>query len=338
MKREKGLAKFCKSPFPVSLPAFIAFLILSTFTFGQSPVAERPPRSISNENYRIGPGDILDVVVSKNDTLSRTGLRVSNQGTIQLAMLEYDVPAACLTERQLADAIKDKYRKYLVDPYVNVTVREFNSNPVAVIGAVNSPGRFQLQRPIRVAELLTFVNGPSTNAGRTIDIMRNSSRPYCEGAKFVMPEETGEELLSLPLADTFKGGEVANPLVRAGDIVRVAEADVMNAYILGNVKSSAAISLKEPVTLSQAIAMAGGVTSGAQLEKIRIRRQISGSINRDELMVNFKEINQGKRDDILLRANDIIEVPGPTGVTKIFQDLYKTIVPTITSLPMRVIP
>ena len=71
--------------------------------------------------------------------------------------------------------------------------------------------------------------------------------------------------------------------------------------------------------------------------KAWITRCLAGSINRDEMMVNLKEINQGKRDDILLRANDIIEVPGPTGVTKIFQDLYKTIVPTITNLPMRVI-
>ena len=338
MRSKKTLEKCCKSSFPVSLPAFIALLILSTIVFGQTPSAESPSRSISNENYRIGPGDVLDVVVSKNDTLSRNGLRVSNQGTIQLAMLDTDFPAACLTERQLADAIKDKYRKYLVDPYVNVTVREFNSNPVAVIGAVNSPGRFQLQRPVRVAELLTFVNGPSTKAGRTIDIMRNSSRPYCKEAKLIMLAEAGEEFLSLTLADAFRGGEMANPFVRAGDIIRVGEADAMNAYILGNVKSSAVISLKDPVTLSQAIAMAGGVSSGAQMEKIRIKRQIAGSINRDEILVNFKEINQGKRDDVLLQANDIIEVPGPTGAAKIFQELYKTIVPTIASLPIRVIP
>ena len=146
MKREKGLAKFCKSPFPVSLPAFIAFLILSTFTFGQSPVAERPPRSISNENYRIGPGDILDVVVSKNDTLSRTGLRVSNQGTIQLAMLEYDVPAACLTERQLADAIKDKYRKWTSFPLSPVSVSTFSivrrSEPSGPVSSLRLPPNF----------------------------------------------------------------------------------------------------------------------------------------------------------------------------------------------------
>lgn len=334
--QEKVIAKLSKSRFPIILTLISMCLIAGPIAHGQTPAVEPPSRSIVNENYKIGPGDVLDVVVSKNE-LSLTGLRVSNQGTIQLKMLDDDVPAACLTERQLADAVKEKYRKYLVNPYVNVSVREFNSNPVAVIGAVNSPGRFQLQRQIRLVELLTFVNGPSTNAGRTAEIIRNIRRPYCEEVKLVTPVAGGEELISVALADAFKGGDQANPLIIAGDIVRVAQADQVNAYIQGNVRSSLAINLKEPVSLTQAIAMAGGLTSGAQLEKITIRRQIPGSLNRDEMVVNLKEINRRKKDDILLQPNDIIEVPGPSGAKKVFQDIVRTIVPTITQLPLRVI-
>lgn len=323
------------------LPIFLASLLVpfppGSISFGQTAKDEKPSRMSGNENYRLGPGDILDVVVSKNDTLSRNGLRVSNKGTIQLPMLDNDIAAACQTERQLADTIREQYKKYLVNPYVNVTVREFNSNPVAVIGAVNSPGRFQLQRPIRVIELLTFVNGPSSGAGRTIEIMRNSSRPYCDGPNFVVPEEGGEELLTLTLAEAFKGGETENPWIRAGDIVRIPEAAQMNAYVQGNVKNGTVISLKDPVSLSQAIAMAGGLTSGAQTDKIRIRRQIPGSINREEILVNLKEINQGTRDDLLVQVNDIIEVPGPTGVKKVFQDLFRSVVPMVTQLPTRII-
>jgi polysaccharide biosynthesis/export protein len=324
----------------VSLNNFFLVLtsiwLVGSIANGQTPVVQTPSQSIANDNYRIGPGDVIDVLVSKNDTLSRTALRVSNLGTIQLAMMDTDMPAACLTERQLADAVKEKYRKYLVDPYVNVSVREFNSNPVAVIGAVNSPGRFQLQRQIRLVELLTFVNGPSANAGRTVEIIRNLDRPYCEELKLVTPIGGGEDLLSVDLSEVFKSGDHPNPIIVAGDIVRVADAGQMNAYIQGNVKSSLAINLKEPVTLTQAIAMAG-VTPGAQLDKVTIRRQIPGSVNRDPIIVNVKEINQRKRDDVLLQANDIVEIPGPTGAKKLFQDLYKTIVPTITQLPMRVI-
>lgn len=322
----------------------LALILLAMISFGfggiiivngQTPTEDPPAKTITNDNYKIGPGDLLDIVVVRNDQLSRTGVRVSNTGTIQIPMNDTDIPAACLTERQLADAIKDKYKKYILDPYVNVSVREFNSNPVAVIGAVNSPGRFQLQRTIRLAELLAFVNGTSSNAGVTAEIIRDTGRPYCQESTLVVPSGGGEDLISVSLLHAFKGGDKANPVIMAGDIVRVAAADQINAYIQGNVRNSMAISLKDPVTLTQAVAMAGGTTQGAQLEKVIIRRQMPGSVNRDPILVNVKEINQKKRDDVLLQSNDIVEIPGPTGITKFFQ---QTFLPIVTQLPMRVIP
>jgi polysaccharide export outer membrane protein len=336
MKAENVAAKQLRSELRIFLVLIVAFLYAEAPVFGQTTTATPPQRPLAAENYQVGPGDVLDLVVSKNETLSRAGVRVSNKGTIQLPMLDNDLPAACLTERELADAIKEKYKKYLVDPYVNVTVREFNANPVAVIGAVNSPGRFQLQRPIRLLELLTFVNGPTANAGRTIEIMRSSSRPYCDNNRFVVPDGTGDELLTVTLADAFKG-ETANPWVRGGDIIRVLEAYQFNAYVQGNVRNGAVINLKEPTSLTQAIAMAGGLMSGTQMEKIRISRQMPGTINREEIIVNLKEINLGTRDDFLLQANDIVDVPGPSGIKKVFMDLGRSVLPMVTQLPMRVI-
>jgi len=311
--------------------------ILSITAIGQAPVQQSSDLNV-NVNYKIGPGDLIDVTVSKNAELSRSGLRVNNQGTIQLPMMDTDLPAACLTERQLADTIKEKYRKYLVDPYVNVGVREFNASPVAVIGAVNAPGRFQLQRQYRLVELLALVNGPSASAGTSAEILRYGNLAYCDGTKLVIPTEPREELISIALDDAFKGGDTANPVIIAGDIVRVSTADQTNAYIQGLVKSSITIPLnKEPVTLTQAIAMAGGVTDGAQLDKVLIRRPIPGSVNRSDLVANVKEIRLGKRDDILLQPNDIVEVPGATGAKKIFSDIFKKILPSVAQLPLRVI-
>lgn len=292
---------------------------------------------LTTENYRIGPGDVIDVIVSKNVDLSRTGVRVDNGGGIQLAMMDAGLMAACLTEKELAEAIKERYRKFLVEPYVLVSVREFNSSSVAVIGAVNVPGRFQFQRSLQLVELLTFVNGTSTAAGETAEIIRDSRRPRCDGTRFVQPESGGEDLITVDLTQAF-GGNGANPVILAGDIVRIPAADLRNAYIQGNVRSSIAINLKEPTTLTQAIAMAGGPTPGAQLDKVKIRRQIPGTINREELVANVTAINKRQRDDILLQPNDIIEISGPTGVKKIFGDILKTLVPTITQLPVRVIP
>ena len=323
------------------LLAMLPIALGVSMAFGQSAGADGAPRPITNESYKIGPGDVIDVVVTNNEKLSRSAVRVTNGGTIQLAMMDSDLPAACLTEREVADAIKEKYRKYLIDPFVNVSIREFNSNPVAVIGAVNSPGRFQLQRSIRLAELLTFVNGTAPNAGESAEIIRSGGRPFCEGSKLVPSDEAGDDVLAVNLRDAFRGGEQANPLILAGDIIRIAPADKpieLNAYIQGNVKASRAINLSEPITVTQAIAMAGGPAPGANLEKVKIRRHIPGSINRSEILANIKEINQRKRDDILLEPNDIVDVPGPSGVKKVLEGLLNSIAPTITHIPVAIIP
>lgn len=307
----------------------------STTTASMDPV--RVTQGSGNQNYKVGPGDVLDVSISNNEKLSRTGIRVRNDGTIQLEMLSEDFPAACLTERELADQIREKYKKYLVTPFVNVAVKEFNASPVAVIGAVNTPGRFQLQRQYRLVELLALVNGPALTAGQTVEILRHGNIAYCDGSTLIQPQQPREELLSIELAEAFKGADGANPIIMAGDIVRVTTADQINAYIQGQVKSSSPIPLKEAVTLTQAIAMAGGATPGAQLDKVVIRRPIPGSINRTDVFVNVKDIKLGKRDDVLLQPNDIVEVPGPTGAKKVLGDIFKTIIPSITQLPMRVV-
>lgn len=289
------------------------------------------------ENYRIGAGDVLDVIVGNNDTLSRRGIRVSNQGMIQLAMLDNDVLAACRTERELADQIRERYRKYLVQPHINVAVKEFNSTPVAVIGAVNSPGRFQLQRPVRLLEMLTFVNGPSGAAGRTLQMIRSPRALVgCEVPEEVEREPDTDELLVLALNETLKGADEANPYVQAGDIIRIPDAE--QAFIHGNVRNAMAINLKEPVTLSQAIVMAGGLAPDAEIEKIKIVRQEAGTGAKTTIVANLKEIRKQDSKDIFLQPNDLVEVPGPTGTKKIFKDILRTIVPTFTQLPFRVIP
>ncbi len=314
----------------------LCFVITMTMTASAQIATLGQPGQATNrsQTYRIGPGDVIDVVVSQSPALTRTGVRVNYQGLVQLAMLDEDVSAACKTERELAEQIKERYKKFLVNPYVTVAVQQFNSTPVAMIGAVNSPGRFQLQRPVKLLELLTYVNGLKDGAGSTLEVIRNRSMPFCDGSELIITEGMQDELITINLADTMRGTEEANPYVRAGDIIRVGEADQTRAYITGSVKSSMVINLTEPITLTQAVAMAGGLADGAQSEKILIRRQIDGSMNRTAIIVNLKEINQRKKDDVLIKPNDIIEVAGPGK----FATFLKTFIPTLTSLPLRVIP
>lgn len=309
--------------------ASILFLFLAASAIYCQTVKENAAQPAVSKNYKIGIGDVLKVIVAKQELLSLDNVRVSNEGTIRLPMIDGDIPAACLTEAELSAAITEKYKKYLLNPQVYVAVQEFRSNPVAVIGAVNAPGRFDVQRPTRLLELLTFVNGPSANAGESVQIFRTPGMGQCELKVLTNTEaEKNQELIVLPLAELMKGGENANPFVQAGDIITVIQADEPGeAYIIGNVKAAKTIALKEPTTLSKAIAMAGGVTEGAQTDKIKISRQNPNSLAKTEIIANLKEINKDQQKDILLEANDIIEVPGPSGTKKILRDIFRSLIP-----------
>lgn len=290
----------------------------------------------ADESYRVGPGDVLDIVVSKQPEYSRTGVRVDNNGMIQIPRDEVELMAACKTVREIANEIKDRYRRYLRNPFVYVEVREFHSQPVAVIGAVNSPGRFQLQRRVKLLELLTFVNGPSERAGGSIQIIRTPQGAMCDSPPSEISQTSaGDILIAYNLRDTLEANEKANPYVRPGDIIRITDAE--QAYIIGEVKNPAPITLKEPVTLSEAIARAGGLAPGANGGRIRIIRQVDGTTVRTEIVADLKAIKRRESEDIVLKGNDVVEVPGPSGVKKFFDGLMNTFVPQMLYSPLRVI-
>lgn len=335
MKLEKKFERQLKgNQMGIAVIIFVVLMIVSNFEVsGQNEVSLTS--DAKNENYRIGPGDIIDVVVSKQPVLTRTNIRVSNEGMIQLPMLDEDIPAMCMTEKELSNLVSEKYKKYLLNPNVIVSVMQFNSTPVALIGSVNAPTRFQLQRPTRLMEVLLLGNGPNTQAGSTIQIIRlNVNNCYQNVTASNTPKE---EILSFNLKETLDGKEQANPFVQPGDVIRIPEAEVIKigqAYIIGNVKSAKTIDLKDPVTLTQAIAMAGGTSDGAQVDKILISRQTVGSLAKTEILVNLKEIKKKNDGDVLLQANDIIEVPGPTGTKKFFRDIFRSVIPGLTRLPI----
>src|ERR1041385_119544 len=122
-------------------------------------VSTQPDATATDARYRIGPGDVLQVRVARAPELSRDAVRVDQSGMIRMPMLEEDIPAACLTEPELAENIARAYHKYKNNPHVDVFVMEFQSQPVAVMGAVRSPAQFKMQRRVRLLELLTLVGG-----------------------------------------------------------------------------------------------------------------------------------------------------------------------------------
>ncbi len=97
-----------------------------------------------------------------------------------------------------------------------------------------------------------------------------------------------------------------NPWMQPGDVVSILEAD--EVYVVGNVVEPAKVSLREPKTLTEAIAAALGLDATANTEKVIIQRQEAGKPNRTELVYNLKDIRDEKIPDPQLQANDIVKV------------------------------
>lgn len=306
-------------------------LIASSIVFVSGSILGQQP---SNDNrYRIGPGDLLEVRILRAPELSRESVRVDQRGMIRMPMLESDIQAACLTEPELASAIEKLYLKYKKTPHVDVFVKEFQSQSVAVTGAVRTPSNFKLQRQVRLLELLSFAGGPSENAGQTIQIVHAGEQLACPqsdaGNNEIAP------LVTLKLSDTLRGVPDANPLVRSGDIVQVLEAD--QVYVVGNVVRPTAIPLKEAISVTRAIAQAGGTAPATKKDRIRIIRQAPGSPARQEIFIDLEAIEKRKADDISLMPNDIIDVP-TSGAKSLLRGLVGTIAPALSQLPVRVVP
>ena len=301
-----------------------------------APVAAAPVAAAnsSEERYRIGPGDLLDIRVFNKAQFSRDGVRVDSRGMIRMPFIESEIRAACRTEAELAAEITKQLLEYVRRPQVDVFIKEYHSQPVAVLGAVRAPSRFQLQRRVRLLELLSFVNGPSEKAGRTIQIVHLAPSSVCEGKS----QESVEPITAVEhykLDDTLRGDEKANPYVRAGDIISITEADQI--YVVGNVTNPSAIPLREPITISKAIAMVGGTLADTKRDRIRIVRQLPGSTTKTEIYVDLKAIDKRQAEDIELLANDIVDVPMNSG-KRLLKSFIGAFVPNVAQLPVRVVP
>ena len=109
------------------LGGFIQIFILVICVCAQQPADDR---------YRIGPGDVLDIRIYNRPQLSREAVRVEGSGMIRMPLIDTEIQAVCRTEGELAKDISTRYAKYYKNLQVDVFIKEYHSQQVAIIGAV----------------------------------------------------------------------------------------------------------------------------------------------------------------------------------------------------------
>jgi protein involved in polysaccharide export with SLBB domain len=175
---------------------------------------------------------------------------------------------------------------------------------VVVTGDVRSPARFKFRENLRLKELLTCAGVLPDSAEKSVHVFR-----YGRGGDFFgLSGAEGPGFAVYSLAAVARGEDKSNPLVRGGHIIVVLDSEPI--YVTGYVIHPQAVPSKGPVTLTQAIALAGGVTKNSKIDRIRIYRQAAGSTEQTLIVVDWKAITKRGAADLILQPYDVVEVPG----------------------------
>ena len=165
--------------------------------------------AVTRPDYRISPGDTVDVQVFQVPDLSKTAV-VDTGGKILLPLIG-QVTASGRTVEELSQDISTQLGdKYLKDPQVTVIVRDSNSQKVTVDGAVNEPGVYPLAGPTTLIQAVSLAKGPDAKRANTHKVA-------------VLRMENGSRVQHMYDMDKIRDGKASDPTVMPQDVVVVAD-------------------------------------------------------------------------------------------------------------------
>jgi polysaccharide export outer membrane protein len=283
---------------------FALVLVLSA----QEPtVISRPPVSVEPAStnlpaQRIGPDDLIGLSVYDSPEFTRT-IRVGPDGTIRLPMLKQRIKADGLMPSELEKAVGDALtgEQLLVDPFVTVTVVEYHSRPISVVGAVKKPITFQAIGTVTLIDALTRAEGLGEDASGEILVSQS------DGA--------GNRTISkrIPYRQLVDAADpTLNIRLTGGEEIRVPMVDKI--FVIGNVKKPGAFPITDngAMTVLKAVALCEGLAQYSN-KVAYIQRADDTSGGKTEIVVELKKIMDRKAPDVELRPKDILYIPDNSG-------------------------
>jgi polysaccharide biosynthesis/export protein len=298
-----------------------AILLLTVGAAGQEalPLAidRRTPTCDSEvrSTYLLGPDDQLEISEPELAEIATANKpsRVDGEGDIQVPLVGR-VHVSGLTVQQLEQKLDKLLSTYIRHPKVAVNVAEVRSQPVSIIGAVNTPGVHQVQGHKTLLEMLALAGGIRSDAGYSIRITRQLQWG-CIPLPTAQLDASGQFSVAEVNLKRIIDAEHPEDNIRIlpHDIVSVPKAEMV--YVIGEVKRSGGFVLGEDQSISvlQALSLAEGLNGTADTRHARILRVKPNADQREEVPVNVKDVLRGKKSDIALRGNDILFIPGSTG-------------------------
>ncbi len=263
---------------------------------GAPAPAAAAPASRASSDYQVGPGDVLEVLVYGNDDLSRIPT-VQTNGAIVMPLLG-EVQVAGLTVAEIQRKLTNLLAKdYLVNPQVEVKVKDYQSQFVSVVGEVNAPGRQPLRGRTRLIDALIEAKGFTQRASGEVTITRGEG---FEGGKPTITVRISSSAAP-SVQDTIN---LELPL-RNGDIVTASPKFFVT--VDGEVNRPGRYPIEADLTVTGVVSLAGGLTRfGSSTVKVRRSDPQSGKVSL--LEVDLNQVRNGKKPDLPLLPNDVISV------------------------------
>jgi len=270
-------------------------------------VPDNPPPAVTENRtfitldgvpmYRIGPGDVLDLLVTRGATQDKIQTIVRANGRISVLLAEISVDG--LTTDQAAQEIAQKLSVFFRQPIVDVSVKEFNSKKLSILGAIGTAGRgavLPLTGRTTLVDAIVRVGGFGPTA-RTeqVRITREKKTYTVNMFRYIQEGD--------PLQDV---------ILDAGDVVFVPERareEEQRIFVLGEVRSPGPVPFRPGMTLGQLVAQAGGWKEEALFEETRIIR--ADPKNPEIIGVDLGRLmlDGNRRIDQFLKPNDVIYIP-----------------------------
>lgn len=259
----------------------------------QTPAPQTPAQFIAV--YKIGPSDVLAIKVFNEDQLTNK-YNVDSDGSITFPLIGR-IPVSGKTTRQIEeDLTKALQPDWLRRAQVSVEIAQFRSRSIFVMGEVRNPGRYTIEGPMTLMEVIAQAGSTTAAASNQISVLRYRDGMTAAASAPAMPgDDRVAEVTRIDLQDLRDGKLAANLLLQDSDTIIVPAAE--RFYINGYVKQPGSFVLRPGMTVRQAIAEAGGLTERGSTRGMKIVRKVNG-----------KEVEIDAQMGDLVKPDDTIKV------------------------------
>ena len=306
-----------------------AILLVAGFVAAQIPIsadeATAKCGSQIRSTYLLGTDDQLEISGPELSDFPNKPVRIDGEGDIQVPLVGR-IHVAGLTVQQTEQELNRVLSKYIRKPQIVVGVAEVRSQPVSILGAVNTPGVHQVRGHKTLLEMLALAGGIRSDAGYSVRITRELEWGCIPLPKAELDPSGRFSVAELNLKKIMEAQDPGDNIqIFPHDIISVPKAEMV--YVVGEVKRSGGFVLGEHQSISvlQALSLAEGLSTTADARHARILRLKQEADQREEMSVNVKDVLTGKKPDVPLQGNDILFIPSSTGKKAAFRAIEAAI-------------